>query len=325
MLLEKWQNKFLKQVKKLLSAIHDKPLAPVTDRERRLIEELRDAFGELAVPETISCTSSQRQWFNNVNRLRELVLREDPREFLRWHVISSTMFAKHASYVEAELNFLKSQPDWRNRWSKLIKESPVGHPTPYWRYPRSSGNLIHHAYHLAKFEEKTGIKADTFDSVFEFGGGYGSMCRLFYNAGFSGRYVIFDLPAFSALQEFFLKSAGIKGCSVEQLKKEILRCNCVSDIDQLREIVRNDFNTDNSLFVATWSISEAPVSLRDMILPLTSSFKAFLIAYQHRFQEIDNANYFRNWQDTHRKIEWHEWEIEHMPANRYLVGRQKTV
>lgn len=325
MLLLKWKKKLFKKLKKLLSAMYDKPLPPPTQREGALVEELKNSFRKLQILETENCAASEKEWFKHLNRLRELVLNNNPREFLRWHVISATMFAKYADYLSPELNYLKNLPNWMGHWSKIIKESPIGHPTPYWRYPLSSGNLIHHAYHLAKFEEKMGMKVSSMNSIFEFGGGYGSMCRLIHNAGFSGKYVIFDFPAFLALQKYFLRSNRIKVCTADSLNKEVDGVVCISDLQHLKETLSNDFKADNSMLIATWSISEAPIKLRDMILPLTSLFEAFLIAYQDQFKEIDNTDFFRNWKHTHRNIEWHEWEIEHMPQNRYLVGKRKTV
>ena len=63
--------------------------------------------------------------------------------------------------------------------------------------------------HLALFEETTGSKIDTLELIFEFGGGYGSMCRLAHNLGFNQAYIIFDLQPFSALQNYYLSSLDL--------------------------------------------------------------------------------------------------------------------
>lgn len=324
MLLKKWKDKLYRHLKKSLSALHDKPLAPPTDEEKKMVEELKTTFHELRILETKNSPASEKEWFNHINSLRELVLNDNPREFLRWHVISSTMFVKHANYITPELNYLKSRHNWKDFWSKIIKESPIGHPTPYWRYPRSSGNLIHHAYHLAKFEEKTATRTNTMDYIFEFGGGYGSMCRLLYNSGFKGKYVIFDFPPFSALQRFFLKSNSITVHSVDSFKAAKNGAVCISAPELLKETILNDFNVNNSLFIATWSISEAPIGLRNLILPLASQFTWFLIGYQNQFKEINNADFFTNWKTNQRDVEWYEWEINHLPTNKYLIGKRNT-
>jgi hypothetical protein len=325
MLLKKWIKKSRRAICKSLSSRYDKPLAPPTNREKELVKELKTTFRDFQNIKTTNCSPAEKEWLNNVNRFKDLVLNYDPREFLRWDVILRTMSVTHANYLSPELKYLKSRHDWNKRWCEAIQESPAGHPIPHWQYPNSSGNLIHHAYHLAQFEEKAAMRVNNMNCIFEFGGGYGSMCRLFYNLGFQGRYVIFDLPAFSALQEFFLKSIGITIHSLDSFKIAKKGALCISDLEQLKAILSNHIEASDSMFIATWSISEAPMDLRNSILSLTSSFKAFLIGYQDRFGEVNNIDFFKNWAVAHGDIEWHDWQIEHIPNhNRYLVGIEKT-
>jgi len=324
MFLKKYKKKLSKFVRKSLSKLYDKPLAPPTDKEKELVEKLKATFRQFPAMETATCCASENEWLNNVNCLRDLVLNNDPREFLRWPIISGTMFAKYADYIMPELNYLKIRPDWTSRWFEAIRESVVGHPVPYWQCPHSSGNLIHHAYHLAKFEEKTGMTPNATNCIFEFGGGYGSMCRLVHNLGFQGKYVIFDFPAFSALQRFYLESIGFTVRSVNSIKMGGNGTVCISDLEQLKAILSNHIEVNDSVFIATWSISEAPIAIRNSIMALLSPFKGFLISYQDWFQEVNNVDFFENWKAAQGDIEWHQWEIEHIPKNRYLVGKRKT-
>lgn len=324
MLVQKYNRKISKFLSKSLTRLYDKSLPLPTQKENELVEELRTAFRELPVLDTTNCCDSERQWINNANNLRQLVLTEDPREFLRWHVISSAMFVKYADYVSNELKYLKQQSDWDSRWSKAVMETHIGHPIPYYKYPKSSANLIHHAYHLATFEKITGINLNDIDFIFEFGGGYGSMCRLNHNLGFNGKYIIYDMPAFRALQRFFLKSVGVNILVAGNSKPQKSGALCISEVQQLSSVLSNDIHLKKSLFIGTWSISEVPYSLRDSILPLISGFHTFLIAYQDRFKEADNVTFFKKWADTQDNIDWYDRAIEHMPGNRYLIGRKKV-
>jgi len=324
MLAQKYNKKFNKFLSKSLAMLYDKSLPSPTQKENELVEELRAAFRQLPVLDSTGCCASERQWINNANSLRQLILTDDPREFLRWHVISSAMFVKYAGYISHEFKYLKQQSDWNSRWSKAVMETHIGHPVPYYKYPKSSANLIHHAYHLAIFEQIAGIKLNDIDFVFEFGGGYGSMCRLNHNIGFTGKYIIYDMPAFSALQRFFLKSIGVNILIADNFTTQVSGALCISEIQQLSNILSNDMRSKKSLFIGTWSISEAPYSLRDSILPLVSGFHTFLIAYQDRFQEADNIAFFKQWAATHENIEWYDRAIEHLPGNRYLMGRKKV-
>ncbi len=159
------------------------------------------------------------------------------------------------------------------------------------------------------------------DYVFEFGGGYGSMCRLFYNLGFHGRYIIFDLPSLSALQRYYLRTIGFRVKSTTEFVKSEDGIVCVSDIQQLISLLPDHIKASNALFLATWSISESPIRIRELILPRISDFQSFLIAYQDGFEEVNNVEYFDNWKKTIKNVAWQSWRIEHLPGNNYLVGR----
>ena len=325
MTLSKKLKKLERRICRLLCARHDRPLPPETARDKALTEELRAALRDITEPEQAAESASEEEWLSNVNRLGELVFNEDPREFLRWDIILKTMYITCADYTKPELKYLRGHPDWNTRWRDAVKESHVGHPVPYWRYPDSSENLIHHAYHIAQFEDRTGRRIDGMDFILEFGAGYGSMCRLIHKLGFRGRYVAFDLPAFSALQKFFLKSMSLTVHPPDRFREEASGIACVSDISQLSALISGQGDMSESMFVATWSISETPVGLRDSILPLLSSFKAFLIAYQAQFREVDNIAFFKGWTAARTDIQWWDWKIEQIPNhNRYLVGRAKS-
>ena len=142
-----------RMIKKMLYVLlnKDKALPAPSSKEEEFLSELQTAFRELPVLKTKNLLPSEAEWVNNMNRLRSLVLNHNPREFLRWGVISGTMFVAKARYILTELNYVKQRTDWDTRWRTAIKESPTGHPLPYLFYPESSGNLIHHAYNVDQF------------------------------------------------------------------------------------------------------------------------------------------------------------------------------
>ena len=137
-----------------------KPLGPPTLREQKLIDDLKKTFEKLSIEDATGYSQPERIWKQNINSLRDLVLTDNPREFLRWDVILETMFVGNEDYVVKELDHLRGKPDWVERWEKAIEEVETGFPIPFNRYPRSSGNLIHQAYHLYQLEDKTGLLPD---------------------------------------------------------------------------------------------------------------------------------------------------------------------
>jgi len=300
---------------------NDRLLDTPTPREQELVEELRAAFLELAPAVPSGYSEAERCWVNNRNRLRDLVVREDPRCFLRWDVIASTMYVGDAHCIREELNHLKRSRNWNPRWKAAIQESPAGHPRPSYLYPRSSGNVIHHVYHLCQLEEKTGVSVEDLELIVEFGGGYGSMCRLINKLGFSGRYIILDLPEFSALQNFYLQLSDIPISS--NFSCDGPGVLTISTVEALNKYMNVPLGR-KSAFIGTWSISEAPLEQRESMLPLVSQLDVFLIAYQEMFCEVDNVKFFWNWRNSlGGTINWFDEPIRYLPGNRYLFGRKK--
>jgi hypothetical protein len=294
----------------LLGRCHTAGIGP----SEKLVREFR-----INIKKTASNSeTSSKTWNENSQKVCALVLTKNPEGFLRWPLIQYTMFVNNSPIIIKEFNYLRHHKDWQHVWKKAISEAKVGHPTPFILFPKSSPNLIHNAYHVARFQDKLKVRIKDVNLVVEFGGGYGGLCRLFYNLGFNGTYVIFDLPVFSDLQVFYLKMLGLNA----SLDLNVQGISCVSKISEVEQIINNV--EEKKFFVATWSISETPFSLRNTFLPLVQNFDLFLIGYQNQFQEFDNIDFFTKWSESLKEIEWHNDETKTFQGNYYLFGQKKS-
>ncbi len=290
---------------------------PPSDNEKIKLDSLRKFFSDLPIANEDISSKAAMEWNQNLNNLKYMIANHDPRNFTRWDVIKKTMFLGNAKYVNIELDYLRRHKDWSTRWKPAIMESSIGAPLFYYRYWKSSGNLIHHAYHLARFEDETGQRIDSMSSILEFGGGYGSMCRLAHKLGFKGSYIIFDFPHFSGLQRYYLDSLGFPLRNNNEIAENGIFC-----INKMEEIARLNITKTQSLFIATWSLSESPISVRQQMTPAIQSCESLLIAFQDDFGEINNLNYFNNEfkidesKRRHRILK----EIQHLPGNSYLFN-----
>jgi len=241
------------------------------------------------------------EWNKYIQRFRVYALKNDPRSFLRWNPITESMFC---SGYKIELDYILQSKN-KDLWLDAIKETWVGHPPKYKYYKKSSGSVIHTAYNLYRIIDKYQIDITKLNNIIEFGGGYGAMSKTINNLGFAGKYIIFDIPEFLALQKYYLVSTDTPG--------NFFFIDKIYDIEI----------TDPDMFIATWSISEAPISVRKEFIKKIGSPKYILIAYQKVFNSIDNLEYFESFKKTMPEYEWTNDIILHIPENYYLLGRKK--
>lgn len=76
----------------------------------------------------------------------------------------------------------------------------------------TSHNTVHHLYHLAYYQEKTGIDFRKINTVVEWGGGYGNLAKIFKRlVKKDNTYVIFDVPLLSCIEWLYLATIFGKG------------------------------------------------------------------------------------------------------------------
>ncbi len=234
-------------------------------------------------------------WTDQRATLRDL-LKGDRERFLHWPLITGTMF-----YLPPpdELQYLQGLPNWPFI-QKLIKDPGVG-GADLDPVLKTNGNIIHHAYSIFRFEDAVGHALAGDETILEIGGGYGNFCRLLLKRGFSGRYVIYDLPEFQQLQEWYLG----RTLALDERKQ----VNFVKELPERADTV-----------VGLWSISEMPFALRDRIKALAPKY--FLIGYQQEFFGLDNVEYFKRWSED-EAYRWVHVAIPHIKDNYYLFGARR--
>lgn len=283
-----------------------------TSAERAQIDALRTGFAALPIAPTAGLSVNEADWNGAMNRLRELGMRADPRAFQRWDVVIARMAHVNSPATAPELAALQADAAWEIRWRDAIRDVEVGRPIPYAPFASSSEALIQAVYHVRELERLSGRRVDEWDVVVEFGGGFGGLCRLMHTLGFRGRYLIFDLPAFTLLQRYYLEQAGVLASG---------NVRATSDLADLEAFVDGITPNERAVFWATWSLSETPLALRERIKPLARRIGHYCIAYQGSYGEVDNTAYFTDqWISGESRIQ----RIAHRPDDYYIAGRAPT-
>jgi hypothetical protein len=229
-------------------------------------------------------------WARNRYEIRKHTERDDLGLFLRWSTMIATMVVLDAPYIEGEF---RDTPRWL-----IPKENGFGGietlPWADW----TSGNAVHQAYHLWQWMQRSKLMPGELGRVFEFGGGYGAMCRIFREQGFDGEYMIYDVPEFSLLQEYYLSNVAPHGQT--------------GFSQELPE-------TGVDLFIGLYSMSEVDTELREKAMQIPA--KSYLFAYQSEYGGCNNLAWFGELPLCHPELIWHIWSPPHLGLNhRYAVG-----
>lgn len=254
-------------------------------------------------------------WASRRERFQELAREGDPTQFMRWldplvdgALDASEGYAGHLWYQD-----MRAHPEW-SRWERLLTIHPWGNPRRYSRDERTSALAISHVYALHRWEAMTGRRfLDGVDTVLEIGGGIGDFCRMIHADGFSGRYVILDLPHMRELQRCYLSLSGITAdLWIEKDIPELID----SVIDRRVAIV------------STWALSETPIAFRAKLFPsLLSYVSRYLLATHWSSADddgdggtIDNVSFFNHLQESAHVNGWATEKVAYYEEHRFLAG-----
>ena len=120
-------------------------------------------------------------------------------------------------------------------------------------------------YHIAKYEDVTGNKIDSMNTILEWGGGYGNMAKILSRLSGQKTYILVDSPTILTLQWLYLSSV-FSPDSVNVItsdNKEIVKgkfnlvpTSCIEILDHI--------NID--MFISTWALSESAQAAKDFVI-----------------------------------------------------------
>lgn len=303
--------------KRAARLIVPKILSNPSEKENKFISELRADSKALPIGNTT--TAPERKWLSFAKEVQQRIADSDPRTFLSWDVIRYNML-----YGANERDFqdLAAQNDW-NRWEKAIIEPTITNQQPFYLFPKANENTIRQATHLLHYMKMTGRRPETFDTIIDFGGGFGSMCRLVHALGFGGTYIIFDWPIFSLLQQFYLRIINSKVPIIRNPGKYVPGILLVNELEQLEKILADA--PGEKLLIATWSLSETSPAFRNDLLDIVKP-DSVLITYQKEFGGVQNKEYFDKYIHQRNDLEWSLLPMHYLPSekNKYLTAVRKS-
>lgn len=227
-------------------------------------------------------------WPANRAALLAHLERDDLSRFLEWSTIRATMYVgMGAAYMPKVYEEIET--DW-DRWGPVVRWTGLGGDA----YHSGNGyasdpNLIHQAYHLKQWLDRTRQDLSRMRSIIEFGAGYGAMALICRRLGFEGRYYIIDLPELTQIQAYYLNQVAPEYRGVTHWMHYPQTCD---------------------LLIACHSINEIPLTEREVILSQTK-VREYLFASSYEFDGVDNQVWFQQMGGT-AGYDWqfkpHRWQ-----------------
>ena len=269
---------FLRKILSLLSFWSLNDLNSIKSRDKKILKIIEKKLNNINFNKKY--LKNTHNLFNK--KILDFLKKRELTNFLRKNFIQKMFFVHNRLFILKELLELKKDKNWI-LYKKLIEEDNVGNPVRYFLYPKSSGNRINHIYHLSVLTKEFNINLKKLNNVFEFGGGYGCMARIFSKINKRTTFTCFDTNIVNLLQYYYLKQNNL---DVGFSKKN--KFHLISNIKKINT------RYSNSLFIANWSLSETPINFRKKFIKSIKNSKLILISFQENFENIDNLKYFKN-------------------------------
>jgi hypothetical protein len=275
-----------------------------------------DGNAEFAICSNNKVVNAGNVW-DDYRKIINNEFQDNPMGFLRQPIISRTVHPNQQSLAKAYLESMAKDNFALHNILPRLHDVPIGDPFLCEFFPLASPMSVQHAWymllmkrHLNLFVPNAGL-----NHILEIGGGYGNFCRLVCSFGYDGRYVIADLPEMHRIQRHFL------GHSIpERMATKPVEFRSLQDPGALPE-------QQLSLLIATFSLSEMPLTTRLALEPIYENFDYLFFAYNSAFGEEDNLKYFDQLRDQLSNRFEFESIFESIPDEHrqawFLIGSRK--
>ena len=208
-------------------------------------------------------------------------------------------------YLRAEVSRPHRQfvgGSWSRKIEELYRDILTRDASKYLQWPFVQKNLLI-TDDPEVIDEQLMLCDGPMTNLFEFGAGL-----LGHRFFATDKYFVYDLPEMIALQRYIA---------------DAVRPIFTSDLATFLSLMR-DNSSKPSAFMACWSLSECPVSIRGLVLAQAAECcDMIFLAYQPTYDFIDNDAYFHAFAEDRQEFAWTRHDVEPpLDAGFYLIGRR---
>ena len=186
---------------------------------------------------------------------------------------------------------------------------------------------VQHVFHFFVLEKAINILPSQLSQVIEFGAGTGEIESLLRQANFEGTHFVIDIPPMLFMQSYNLLYSfwpSYLGDTVLALdgRKMILESSINLKSTFYKHLNENEL--DSSMFMATWSLSEAQIIDRVDFVNSFNKYGIIFIAFKYDFDTINNVDYFlKIAKGLESEYSQCIWEVPLFRKNYYYLAYRK--
>jgi hypothetical protein len=196
---------------------------------------------------------------------------------------------------EAILDEILADPEYAKFASAMHLAPAYGAPQVMFRQRAQGRFRMARAEHLNQFrmlrKVVPGIEVTNLKQLVEFGGGCGDVPAMYRDLGFAGTHFVYDFPPMLLMQRYWLQYSGLPaylGKDLANAKSASGKTVLVSTYsNHLSNLLDKDALRD-SLFLATFSLTEADLASRQKIWNDVKDFGIIFILFWKEWYGIDN-------------------------------------
>jgi GT2 family glycosyltransferase/cytochrome c-type biogenesis protein CcmH/NrfG len=201
-------------------------------------------------------------WIKQLTTLGKMITAGLPNNFLL-HPICLEMFVRVGwnPQQEYELAYIESLNDKLRNNIYSLKESSIGQPPYDCKKLNISVNTLGMLWYYARISE---LLTDSPSSIIEFGGGFGSLSRIFKTLNDNAMtYTIIDLPEMLSLQYYYLSASLGQDAVAAHISPEEKAVPGKINLFPVYGI--ENLNIPSDLFISTFALSETPEITQKLI------------------------------------------------------------
>ena len=187
---------------------------------------------------------------------------------------------------------------------------------------------IQHVFHFYNLYSSTGTLLSQYKQIIEYGAGTGDNAATIRELGFEGLHIVIDIPPMLFMQQYFLRYSGWPAYLGHGLQLLNGRSTILESTFHRYHGLSSHISAaehKDTLFMATWSLTETHAQERDRIFPLLKAFGTILITFggddlEGLNNKIDMLKRAKEFENTHSIC---VWELPNHANNFYFIAQLK--